>query len=239
MLIGDAIGRSLDEIAQRERDAMEIFSPGAQPSFDDARAPRRVVATRDPMDVAAPEGTYFVTSAPDGTLHFGEDGDFAVRNGTIVDSGGGSVLGYARPGAPLAELRVDPVDIALGYADSTAIDAEGDVSYERPSIDPRTGASARERVVVGRLALARFPAGTRLLRADARHERAPAGVEPAIGAPGTGGFGALATQHRVMSGVAIDRSLERLHDAYLAFDALRAAGSAQGSTAKVAMDLLK
>lgn len=238
MVIGDAIGRAFDEIAMRERDAMGIFAPGAQPSFDDARVRAPAQFTLDPLSAAPPDGTLFMTRAQNGTLLFSADGSFALRDGVLVDSGGCPVLGYPAAGAPLAELHADPVDVALGYTRDASIAADGIVSYERPAIDPRTGLRSGQRVAIGRIALARFPAGTRLQRVDLRHQRAD-GVEPYVDVPERGGFGALATHRRAASGIAVDRALEGLQQAYLAFDAVRAAGAAQGATAKVAMDLLK
>ena len=97
----------------------------------------------------------------------------------------------------------------------------------------------RNAVVVGRIALARFPAGTRLETSDGNHFIAPAGVVAQNGFATERGFAPLVPMHRERSRVDIDESLIRLKDAYLAFDALQAAEAARAHLGKTAMDLLK
>jgi len=113
------------------------------------------------------------------------------------------------------------------------------LAYTRASIDPRTRERTVERAVVGRLALARFPAGTNPQRIDATHFAAVAGVVPLLGVPADGGFGALTTRARDLGNVDLVAGLERLSEAYLSFSALEAAHQAQGAGSKVMMDLLK
>jgi len=106
-------------------------------------------------------------------------------------------------------------------------------------IDPRTGARERERVAVGRVALARFPAATKLHAVDASHVAPPPGTVALTGRPGDGSFGFVSPMRREESRIDFNRSLDRLEEAYVMFDALQAVHKAQGSTNKTAMDLLK
>ena len=63
------------------------------------------------------------------------------------------------------------------------VEDDGSLAYTRASIDPRTRERSLERTVVGRVALARFPAGGTPQRIDATHFSAVAGVVPHLGAP--------------------------------------------------------
>ena len=84
------------------------------------------------------------------------------------------------------------------------LEDDGVLAYTRASIDPRTRERSVERVVVGRVALARFPAGGNPQRLDATHFGAVAGVVPHVGVPADGGFAALATRARDVGNVDID-----------------------------------
>jgi len=136
-------------------------------------------------------------------------------------------------------LRVPEPDRTLGRAAGIQLEEDGVLAYTRASIDPRTRERTLERAIVGRVALARFPAGGNPQRLDATHFGAVAGVVPHIGAPADGGFAALATRARDAGNVDIDMGLQRLTEAYVAFSALQAANKAQGAGSKVVMDLLK
>lgn len=57
--------------------------------------------------------------------------------------------------------------------------------------------------------------------------------------PADGTFAPLLPMHRERSRVDVNESLIRLKDAYLAFDALRAAETAKAHVGKTTMDLLK
>jgi hypothetical protein len=149
------------------------------------------------------------------------------------------MLGYANDGATLGALHADSVDVALGFAETARIEASGTVTYERATIDPRTGRRELQRAIMGRLALARFAPGTKLQAVDPQHVTAPLGIVPHIGSAGDGNFGAVTPFARESSGIDIDAGLQRLQEAYLALDAIRAAGKAQGSVEKTTMDLLK
>ena len=139
----------------------------------------------------------------------------------------------------MAPLHADPVDEALGLVRDARIESDGSVTYERAAIDPRTGRRETRRIAMGRLALARFAPGTKLQAVDAQHAAAPAGVAPHFGRAGDGNFGEIACFARESSGIDIEAGLERLQEAYLALDAIRAAGQARFGLEKTTMDLLK
>ena len=239
MLISNATTRALDEIGARERDVLQAFAPGAKPERPDAGKAAAPIASTDPLSVAPPLDSYFVTGDSGGRMLFTRDGSFSLHGGTLVDSQGREILGYANEGTVLSALRADPVDVALGYTAGARIEPDGTLSYLRNTIDPRTGAREAQRAVIGRLALARFAAGTQLRFVDPQHGAAPAGIAPHIGRAGDGNFGALTPNARESSGVDLDLGLQRLEEAYLALDAIRAAGAAKGGIEKTTMDLLK
>lgn len=239
MLISNATTRALDDIAVRERDVLQAYAPGAAPLRSDVVKPQTAQPVLDPLCVAPPSDAYFVTSDDRGRTLFTRDGDFKLQNGTLVDAQGQPMLGYSRDGSPLGPLRADAVDAALGYANTARIETDGTVTYERSTIDPRTGRRELQRAVMGRLALARFAPGTKFQAVDPQHVAAPIGIMPHIGHAGDGNFGAVTPFARESSGIDIDLGLQRLQEAYLALDAIRAAGKAQGSVEKTTMDLLK
>lgn len=240
MFVNAAIADALDRIAQRGADAMRAFTPGSVPFNDDvATAAASSRPAFDPLSVAAPENAYFVVAGAGGERHYTRDGCFAMRGDALVADGGRPVLGFASDTAALAPLRANEVDVALGRVRAPQVEADGTVVYRRDAIDPHTGARVSQRVVVGRLALARFPAGTRLDAADPVSLTAPSGVLPHLGRPNDGTFRAVAPMRREQSRVDLDASLSHLQDAYLAFDALQAAHKADGAVKKTTMDLLK
>ena len=231
---------ALRRIADRAADVLAAYAPGAVPRFGDIAANARALPVDDPLSVAAAPGAWFValddrgarTFTRSGSFHFGSDG-------TLQTTDGARVLGTAAPGGALAPLRLPEPDRTLGRCGDVHVEDDGSVAYSRTSIDPRTREQSLERMVIGRIALARFPAGGNPQRIDATHFSAVAGVVPHIGAPAAGGFPALATRTRDLGSVDLDAGLQRLSDAYVAFSALQAANKAQGESAKVTMDLLK
>lgn len=239
MLIANSVNHALHEIATRERDILNVYAPGGTADHGDVvRMPGRQPAL-DPLWVAAPTDAYFVTADQGGRQLFTRDGTFAMRDGELVDGRGRPVLGYGANGAVLQPLRADAVDAALGFTASAQLGADGNLTYERSTIDPRTGLRQMERTIIGRVALARFAPGTKLPIVDGQHACAPLGVQPHIGVPGDGNFGAVSPFTREGSAVDLDAGLQRLQEAYLALDAIRAAGKAQGNVVKTTMDLLK
>lgn len=240
MFLSPSLTGALDRIAERAADVRRAYTPGATPQHDDVATPSSVSDfTVDPLCAVAPDASYFVATGEGAQNIYTRDGAFALRDGTLVDRDGHAVLGRRAPASSLAELRVDPVDRALGRVGAAAIESDGSFVYYRNLIDPRSANLEAQRVVVGRLALARFPAGTRLETANGSVGRAPAGVTPQVGMPGDGTFEALTPMRRERSRIDVDESLARLKEAYLAFDALQAAEMAKAHLGKTAMDLLK
>ena len=240
MVVNAALSAALDRIAERAADVRRAFTPGALPQHDDvATSAERSDFTLDPLSVAPPDGAYFITVDARGRTAYTRDGTFAVTGGGLVDGRGLAVLGRRTPGGPLSELRADPVDATLGRAANARVEADGTFVYTRAAIDPRSGKRVASDVVVGRVALARFPAGTKLGSADGRSFDAPSGIAPHTGLAGDDAFGPLATLRRQRSRIDLDASLMRLKEAYVAFDALAAAETAKHRFSKAAMDVVK
>lgn len=238
MFLNPALSSALDRIAERTADVRRAFTPGALPQHDDVATARPVADfTLDPLSVCASDDLYFITRDAEGTAAYTRNGSFTLRDGRLEDAAGNAVCGLS--GARLVPMRIDPVDEALGRAGNARIDADGSFAYARTAVDPRSGARESQRVVVGRLALARFPAGTRLKTVDWTHCAAPEGIAPHLGVAGAGDFAELMPMHRERSRIDIDESLLRLKEAYLAFDALTAAEDARVHLGKTTMDLLK
>lgn len=237
MQVSPAVSSALERIDARATDVNRAFTPGAQPVFDDVARAQTSYADTSPLCVAPPEGAYFLERDADGTLRYTRDGNFAISNGVLSSRDGSPVLGYATE-KNLREIRIDPVDEALGRVSDIRVGADGSVLYERRVVDPRTGTTEKRPVIAGRLAVARFPAGTHL-HESGEELAAPDGVKPQIGNPGAGGFGAVAPMRRQSSGIDIDASIDRLRVAYLDFDAVAAAYHARYDEAKSAMDIVK
>ncbi len=228
MLISDSTARALENVAARERDLLRTL-----PAQSAAGGP---YATQIPYE--APPGAYFITRDESGRRLFTRCSEFSLSGANLSDGNGRPLLGYTSPDAALQPLRTDPVDASLGLAQNVRAGADGTVTYDRATIDPATGDRIVQHLTIGRLALARFPAGTSL-SADDSYAAAPAGIAPHVGVPGEGGFAPLQSLFQAERNGALDSGLVRLQEAYLALDALRAAGAAQGSVQKTAMDLLK
>lgn len=240
MSISLSTANALEEIARRSHDVLRAYDPGSVPEFGDVAAPEAPPSfALDPLSVVAPDNTFFITSGNNATQRYMRDGEFSVRDGLLVDRAGHSVLGFQGAAPSLVPLHLDRVDRALGIAADVQIDALGNVSYARPTVDPKSGSRVTERITVGRLALARFPGGSKLMPLDGSGYAAPRGVVPHVGRPNDGNFGGLQPHRRAPSGIDLDASLDRLQEAYLAFDAIRAAHKARGSVEKTTMDLVK
>jgi flagellar basal body rod protein FlgG len=240
MMVNAAAEDALGRIAQRAADVQRAFTPGATSSFGDAVTEQPGSRpSLDPLCVAAPPDAYFITTDERGRTVYTRDGGFALRGGTLAGADGRAILGFRSSTSATSELHVDDVDAALGRIDDLRIESDGTLAYDRAIVDPRSGARERERVDVGRVALARFPAATKLAASDANHLLAPPGVVPHVGRAGDGNFAPVTLMQREMSHIDFDRSLDRLEEAYVAFDALQAAHKAQGGVGKAAMDLLK
>lgn len=231
---------ALRRIADRANDVLAAYAPGAEPRFGDVRAAATPVPVEDPLSVAAPPGAWFVALDERGTRTYTRAGSFHIGDdATLQTPGGARVLGTTAAGGALTALGLPEPDRTLGRTADVRVEHDGTLAYTRAAIEPRTRERVLERVVVGRIALARFPAGANPQRIDATQFAAVAGVMPHVGAPADGAFGALATQTRDTGSIDIDLGLQRLADAYVAFAALEAAHKAQGAGAKTVMDLLK
>ncbi len=238
MFLDAALSGALDRIAARAADVRRAFTPGAIPTNDDTLGTPRASFTLDPLSIALPPETSVPVATRAGT-RYTRDGSFHLDGTRLVDAAGNDVLGRVTGSAPLAPLAIDPVDAALGAVQAPRIEADGSLVYTRDALDPRSGARDPVQVVVGRIALARFPAATRPPRDDGSTFAAPEGVVPHLGLPGDGTFARVAPMQREAGRIDLDAGLARLKDAYLAFDALQAAQHARGSLGKTAMDLLK
>jgi flagellar basal body rod protein FlgG len=239
MMLGTATLDALQRIADRASDVLAAYRPGAFPVHGDVARPNTPLPSNDPLSVVAPPGAWFVALDANGARTYTRAGDFHFgEDGRLAGADGAPVLGIAPDGA-LRPLRLDAIDQTLGRAASARIADDGTVAYTRVAIDPRSRARTNETVVIGRLALARFPAGGAPQRIDAVHARAVAGVQPHLGAPADGTFAPLRTGARDLGSVDLDTGLQKLADAYVAFSALQAAHKAQGAGDKVVMDLLK
>jgi hypothetical protein len=239
-MIPQATADALARIAASAQDVRHSFDPGFEPQ-DSALARREVASapSLDPLSVTAPQSSYFLTGAPEDRARFSRDGGFTFEDGTLRSRDGAPVRGFVSGGSQAVPLRADPIDVALGRVAAPRIELDGSLVYERNVIDPRGGERRIERIVVGRVALARFPAGTQALRRDDAHVDAPPGVTPVLGRPGEAGFGSLQTLSRDLGRVDPLAGLERLREAYVSFEAIRAAGAARGGLEQTAMDLLK
>lgn len=227
MLISDATMRAMGQVAAREREVIRVFTPVP----DSAENPS--------VSAATPPGAYFMVAGDRERLLFTREGSFELRGGVLSDAAGRPILGYRSANAPLEPLQMDPIDAQLAPASGIHIERDGSVWYERAAIDPRSGRRQTESVTMGRIALARFPSAAKMQAVDAGHVAAPAGVAPHIGIAGDGNFPALQLFAGARDSEDLDRRLQRMQEAYLALDAVRAASKAQDSVEKTAMDLLK
>jgi flagellar basal body rod protein FlgG len=241
-MISAATADALNRIAARAQDVARAYTAGGFAARNDVNAPRAPEFASDPLSVAAPLNAYFVTEASNGMRSLTRDGGFTLERGTLRGSDGSPILGYpggdARGTLPVP-LTLPAKDVALGRCADIRVESDGTVSYTRSTIDPRTTERSVERVTAGRIALARFPAGTQPVRLDERHVGAPQGIPPHLGTPADGTFAGLATYARDTGAVDVDTSLAKLSEAYRAFSALAAANKARGGTDQTAMDLLK
>lgn len=239
MLIPSSTTHAMDEIASRANDLLAAYTPGAVPSHTDISAPTGSKFTLDPLTASAPPNAFFVSIDDLGRQSYSRDGAFHLQSGLLVNRNGDPMLGYRGDRSGLVQLRADPIDAALGRTRGLRIEPDGSLVYDRSAIDPRTGHRGTTPVSLGRLALARFSAATKLQPIDSTRFLSPAGIAPHIGRAGDGNFAALKPHTQENSRVDLDLGLQRLQEAYLAFDALRAAHSAQGNLDKTTMDLLK
>ena len=238
MQVSASTERALEYVDARASDVARAYTAGATPLFGDVGGPGTAQKDFDPMSVALPDDAYLV-SRGDRRTSYTRDGALRLDEGTLCDSSGAPIVGFEGDNSAMGTLSVDPVDAALGRVRNARIEADGSLAYDRFAFDPLNGREEKERVVVGRVALARFPAATKLRMLDAIHTEPSQGVIAHVGRPGDGNFDRLSPMEHNGARIDFDRSLEKLHDAYVAFDAVAAAHKAQGNLGKTVMDLLK
>lgn len=234
------IAGAVETVERRGEDLRLLYTGGAQPNFSDAVRQERSEPSGNPLTVMLPPDAFLVAGDPNRPAYT-RDGALQVLDGVLASGDGTPVLGFAagdESGIP-KPLRLETSDAIVGRAQDVRVESDGEFGYARTVIDPKTLESRVERVVVGRVALARFPAGTRLERVDSSHARAPAGVVPFVGSPNDGSFGPLFPQHRAVGRLDADTAISRLQDAYLALRALGALERTQNGMVRGALDLVK
>lgn len=239
-MMNAGIARALEVVEQRSDDLRLIYQGGALPNFDDAVRGERAELTGDPLSLVLPPDA-FLLAGDSQKPTYTRDGALAVRDGVLVDGSGAPVLGFRdgdTTGIP-QPLQVEKNDALLGRASDVRVEPDGVFGYARSVLDPKTQTSSVERVVVGRLALARFPAGTRLERVDATHAKPPAGVIPLVGTPNDGSFLSVEVQRRAVGHMDSDAAIVRLQEAYLTMRALSAEERTRNAFARGAFDLVK
>lgn len=231
-----------ERVLSRAQDLRDAFRAGSMPLHGDVRTVPQLTPSSDPLSVVPPPGAWFVTRGADGARAYERDGALTLDGGVLRTRSGAEVLGYpggdARAAVPVP-LRIADGERALRRGGDARIEADGSVAYTRAAIDPRTGARTAERVVLGRIALARFPAGTQPARLDGARVAAPAGVVPHLGTPADGSFAALATFSRDAGTIDVAAGVARLDEAYRAFEAMGAVMKARASVQKTTVDLVK
>jgi len=231
-----------ERVSARAEDLQNLFRSGALPRNADVRTAPHVVPSSDPLDVVPPPDAWLVTRDADGKRAYVRDGELAIDDGVLRTRDGADVLGYpggdARGAVPVP-LRVSATDRALRRAAGASVEPDGTVAYERAAIDPRSGVRSHERVVLGRIALARFPAGSQPQRLDATRAAAPAGVVPHLGTPADGTFAPLATSSRDAGSIDVAAGVARLDEAYRAFEAMGAVMRTRAHAEKTATDLVR
>ena len=237
------------------------FTPGYR-SKDNTLTVGSFTQTRptiSPLAAAAPADNWFVGVDNHGRTFYSRNGDFQFKNGQLTTPNGYTVLGFPTvngkaggkttgpndklpddtQNGDLEALTADPVDVALGRVTNPHVEADGTVAYTRRIVDAKSKKGTDERVVMGKIALARFPAGTQLSSSDGVHMTPSNGVIASVGSPGKAGFSELMT-HRVDRGsMDFAAGLAALRDAAERQKALQVATESGWHTSKITMDLLK
>ncbi|TAM72915.1 hypothetical protein EPN44_15025 [bacterium] len=221
-----AVERVQERVEALRSDALHAYDPTYRPR--DTRAsvqmgePSTQANLQAPLTCEAPPGAFLVLDAPDGGRSYVRAAALTVRDGRLVDGDGLPLLGYPQGAAAgvVGELRIAGRDGLLSRAVALRIECDGSVRYARRTLDTR-GSAATQWLALGRLALATFEGGI-----------------PRIGAPGERTTPPL--DPRVQGGrVDLPRALERLQEAYLQLDALRAARTAQDAGDRTALGIVK
>ena len=239
-MTSSGVARAVEAAERRAEDLRLLYTGGAQPNFADAVREEGSEPARDSRSIALPPDAYLLAGDSKKPA-FTRDGTLSVRGGTLVDGSGTPVLGFPAgdtSGVP-RELRIDNNDALLERAQDVRMEPDGVFGYARTIVDPKTLQAHVERVLVGHIALARFPAGTKLERIDSTHARPPANVVPVLGTPNDGHFSAVFPQRRAIGRLDADTAISRLQDAYLALRALGALERTQNGVIRGALDLVK
>jgi len=215
-MIPPATADALERIQARAADVYRAYQAGGSAEHDDVNLGTRPYEnTNDPLSVAAPPDTYFVTHPAGGARVYTRDGSFVLNGNVLQTRDGAAVLGFpsgsARTGVPVP-IELPRADVALGRCSDVKIESDGVVSYTRATIDPRTRERSVERVIAGTLALAKFPAGTRPVRISATQLGAPAGIPPHVGTPSDGVFPGVITYARDVGRVDVFDRLGQIID---------------------------
>ena len=242
-MIDGVTAQALEQLDVRTEDVRHQFDPGYVPVLDEDRDPgTRAVNSLDALHTTAPKGAFYAGIDAHGRRFYTRDGAFNLQSYHLRMADGSAVLGYpanAEPGSAPQPLDIDQTDFVMNRVSDAKIGGDGTFEYTRKTVDPKTGAAKAERVVVGRLALARFPAGTRVEASEGNHVTAEASAEPTLGMPSTGDFAELLVHSDDRGGIDIQQGLAHLRDAFVAYSAIQSAKSAHGHTDKVVMDLIK
>ncbi|HVA36987.1 MAG TPA: hypothetical protein VNJ51_05185 [Candidatus Dormibacteraeota bacterium] len=222
-----AIDRVEGRIARLQSDAVHAFDPAYVPRDPRSAArdgrPSAQAGPRAPLPCAAPEGAFLVFDDAGGRRRYERQAVLALRDGAIVDGEGLPLLGRP-PGTPdgtVGALRIPRRDAALERVIALRVESDGRVAYARRLIGGAEG-EGMQWVPVGRIVLAKLDAGVAHL--------AP---------PGERGMPPLPASSMQGGRVDLPRALERLQEAYLQLDALRAAREARDSGERTALGVVK
>ncbi|MGH7329678.1 MAG: hypothetical protein ACREJX_15130 [Polyangiaceae bacterium] len=239
-MLNAGIAHAIESMERRGEDLSMVFTEGAQPNYSDVLRTERVEQSADPLSIVLPRDAFLLAGDPNHPTYT-RDGALQIRDGMLAGSDGTPVLGLRggdRSGIP-QPLRIDGHDALLGRVHDLRIEPDGVFGYARTIVDTKTMESSVERIVVGRIALARFPAGTRLESIDATHARPPSQLVPFVGTPNDGSFASLYVGRRAAGGLDTDAAVVRLQDAYLAMRALSAEERSRNAMIHGALDLVK
>lgn len=230
---------SVDYVNKRADDAINAGKTGYAPNFTDVMVRRaRSIPNGDPLSVAAPYGGYFVIGDREvgSERAYTRDGTFRLdRDGLLTNAAGAYVMGFRAGGLDGRTLKPLQLPPELRGKENIA----GAIRPDGTFVAVRTDVAGDPGVPVGRIALARFPAG-RVMRAegDGSTLHAP-GEAPMIAEPGTSGTAVLTPGARDIGTVDRLAAIRHLSDASTAMSAQLQAAKAQDVLEKKAEDLNK
>lgn len=221
-----AVERVQQRVESLRSDALHAYDPAYQPRDGRAAAapgePAPQANLQAPLSCEAPAGAFLVFDAPDGRRSYVRAAALTVRDGRLVDGDGLPLLGYPQGAAPgvVGELRIEGRDGLLSRAVALRIERDGSIRYARHTLDGQ-GRTATQWLSLGRIALATFESGVARIAAPGEQ------TTPMLELRAQGGR------------VDLPRALERLQEAYLQLDALRAARVAQDAGDRTALGIVK